>query len=73
MKQFLVTFDADGISVEYQGVKVVGKNIDDLIAEAGAYVAEDSRDYEVGAVSTEEFEISQEILEFTLGLTEYLQ
>lgn len=73
MKQFVVTFDTDSISVEYKGVQVIGKDLNDLVEEAGAYVAEDSRDFAVGAVSAEEFEISQDILEFVLGLIEHMQ
>lgn len=70
MKQFIITFDDDAVAITYRGITVKGKNLQDLCSEAGACVAEDSRDWGVGAVDIHQLEVSEEIYEIARKLAD---
>lgn len=70
MKQFIITFDTDTVAITYRGVTVKGKDLEDLCSEAGACLAEDSRDWGVGAVELDQLEVSEEIYEIARKLAD---
>ena len=70
MKQFIITFDDAEITIEYRGIKVRGKDLDDLCSNAGTYLAEDSRDFGVGAVDIHQLEVSEELYDLACKLAD---